>query len=149
MLIYCWEDRRFVLGFEAKTQDLSPVIILDSMPVDFFDHCITSFAVTFLICIMLHWQIFFHNALNPSIWDSEFIFCAASCHTLIWYGNFVNFGHIFIAPWSCWPAMVPLVFWWFMVVFVSAVPVTCSGFLVAWSPWIMLKLNKMFCCWFP
>jgi len=41
-------------GFEAKTQNFSPVIILDTMPVDFLDHCDTSVAVTFLICIMLH-----------------------------------------------------------------------------------------------
>jgi len=41
-------------GFEAKTQDLSPVIILNSMPVDYLDHYSTSVAVTFLISIMLH-----------------------------------------------------------------------------------------------
>ena len=41
-------------GFEAKTQDLSPIIILDSMPIDFLDHFSTSVAVAFLISIMLH-----------------------------------------------------------------------------------------------
>ena len=54
MLIYCYVDRRFMSGFETKTQDLSPVIILDSMPIEFLDYCSTSLAVTFFISVMMH-----------------------------------------------------------------------------------------------
>jgi hypothetical protein len=105
----------FIGSSQAVTQGSSQVIISDEACF-YFSYSKRSTAFTFLNSIwtfvrmrdryyahtyMLHWQIFFQNALHLSIQDLICICCQLSCHILICCHGSANFVHIFIVPGPC------------------------------------------------
>lgn len=112
-----WEVLTFHWRIIGNNSRFIPVIILIRL-ASCFSYSKHSTAVTFLNSIwsfvwmcdrfyaythMLHRQIFFQNALNWSIQD-VILFAICSVVTSWSDDMTANCVHIFVVPWSCWPA---------------------------------------------
>ena len=133
MLICYLEDRKFCLMIVGRNTRFFPVILPD-MSLSCIDHWDVSAAVTFLISTwssirmcgihIPHWQNFFQNTLRESVLRCRSYFLSVhSLPTVLMWQSFDFWAHF-----GCFLNTVARLFEWFLTVFVSVVPVICSGF---------------------
>jgi hypothetical protein len=77
-----------------------------------------------ILCTQMpHWQILFQTILRWFIQNVNNVRYLFHRHTPITHHDSLNFGHIFVTLWGCWPATL-LIFWQFLATFKLAVPNT-------------------------